>query len=172
MKWDYFSMYCSIRWLDRFYEDFVYVTWDKNRNCCNIYMNFKLEIVIVLFHFTNRPINICKHNTYLLTYWLTPWIRVLLEKLSGFLLVKKYPAFYRIRRFITAFTSARHLSLSWTISIQFIPLHPASLGFILILSSHLRLGLASGLFPSGFPTVKNNISYIINNQIGATITVY
>jgi hypothetical protein len=49
---------------------------------------------------------------YLLTYLLTPWSRVLLEKLTGLQLVKKFPAFYGIRMFITAFTSARHLSLS------------------------------------------------------------
>jgi len=49
--------------------------------------------------------------TYLLTYSLTPWSRVLVEKLTGLLLVKKFPAFYGTRRFITAFTSARHLSL-------------------------------------------------------------
>jgi hypothetical protein len=30
--------------------------------------------------------------------------------------------------------------------------HPTSLRSILILSIHLRLGLAIGLFPSGFPT--------------------
>ena len=49
--------------------------------------------------------------TYLLTYLLTPWSRVLLEKLTGLQLVKKFPAFYGTQRFITAFTSARHLSL-------------------------------------------------------------
>jgi len=31
---------------------------------------------------------------YLLTYLLTPWCRVLLEKLTGLQLVKKFPAFY------------------------------------------------------------------------------
>jgi len=50
--------------------------------------------------------------TYLITYLLTPWNRVLLEKLTVSQLVKKFPAFYGTRRFITAFTSARHLSLS------------------------------------------------------------
>ena len=54
--------------------------------------------------------------------------------------------------FITAFTSARNLSLSWASSIQSIPPHPTSWRSILILSSHLRLGLSSRLFPSGFPT--------------------
>jgi len=39
------------------------------------------------------------------------WSRVL-EKLTGFQLVKKFPAFYGTRRFITAFTSVRHLHLS------------------------------------------------------------
>jgi hypothetical protein len=42
----------------------------------------------------------------------TPWSRVLLEKLTGYKLVKKFPAFYGTRRFITAFTSACHLSVS------------------------------------------------------------
>ena len=50
--------------------------------------------------------------TYLLTYLITPRSRVLLEKLNGFQLVQNFPTFYGTRRFITAFTSARHLSLS------------------------------------------------------------
>ena len=82
----------------------------------------------------------------------TPWSRVLLEKLTGSQLVKKFPAFHGIRRFITAFTTARHLSLSWAISIQSIPPHSSYWRSILILSSHLQLGLPNGLFPSGFPT--------------------
>jgi len=48
----------------------------------------------------------------------------ILEKLTGPQLVKKFPAFYGTRMFITAFTSARHLSLSWTSSSQSILLHP------------------------------------------------
>jgi len=45
-------------------------------------------------------------------YLLTPWNRVLLKKLTGLQLVKKFPTFHGTRRFITAFTSARRLSLS------------------------------------------------------------
>ena len=44
------------------------------------------------------------------------------------------------------------MSLSWASSIQSIPSHPTFWRSILILSSHLRLDLPSGLFPSGFPT--------------------
>jgi hypothetical protein len=47
-----------------------------------------------------------------LTHSLTPWSGVLLEKLTGLQLVKKLPEFYGTRRFITAFKSAGHLSLS------------------------------------------------------------
>ena len=77
---------------------------------------------------------------------------VLLEKITGPQLVKKLSAFYGTRRFITAFKRARHLSLSWASSIQSITPHPTSWRPIFILSSHLRLGLPSGLFPSVFPT--------------------
>jgi len=54
----------------------------------------------------------------------TAWSRVLLEKLTGFQLVKIFPTFYGTRRFITVFTS--QLSLSCASSIQFILPHPTS----------------------------------------------
>ena len=83
---------------------------------------------------------------------LTPRSTVILEELAGFQPVKKFPAFHGTRRSVTAFTTARHLSLSWASSIQSIPSHPTSRTPILILSFHLRFGLPSGLFPSGLPT--------------------
>jgi len=82
---------------------------------------------------------------------LTPWCRVLLEKLIGLQLVKKFPAFHRTRRFITALTSVRQLSPSWASPIQCIYPHPTSWRSILILSTHLRLGLPSGSFPPVSP---------------------
>ena len=69
---------------------------------------------------------------------LTACSRVLLEKL-----VKKFPTVYGTWRFITTFTTARHLSLFWASWIQSIPPHPTARRSILILSSHLRLGLPS-----------------------------
>ena len=80
-------------------------------------------------------------------YLLTPWCRVLHEKLTGLQLVKKFPAFRGTRKFITALTSVRHLSLSWASPIQSIYPHPTSWRSILILSTHLRLGLSSDSFP-------------------------
>jgi hypothetical protein len=58
---------------------------------------------------------------------------------------------YVTRRFITVFTKARHWTLSWASRTQFAPSIPISLRSILALSSHLRLGLPSGLFPSVLP---------------------
>ena len=85
-------------------------------------------------------------------YLFTSLSTVLLENLTGFQLVKKFPTFYGTQKFITAFTNAHHLSLSSGRSIQSITPHPTYWKSILILSSHLRLGLPSGLFPSVFPT--------------------
>jgi len=107
--------------------------------------------------------------TYLLTYLLNPWCRVLLEKLTGLQLVKKFPAFHGTRRFITALTSVRHMSPFWASPIQSIYPHPTFWRSILLLSTHLRLGLPSGFFPSGFPTKTlykyNSIRYKIKHSL-------
>jgi hypothetical protein len=95
-------------------------------------------------------------------YWLQfislthSWSWALLEKPPIVQPLKNFPAFYGTRRFITAFTRALHWSLFWAKSIQSPPSHSISVRSILILSTYLRLGLPSGLFPSGFPT---NILY-------------
>ena len=91
-----------------------------------------------------------------ITCLLTPCCRVLLEKLTGLQLVKKSPAFHGTRRFITALTSVRHLSLSWASPIQSIYPPPSSWRSILILSTHLRLGLPSDL---SFPPVSPSRPY-------------
>ena len=101
-----------------------------------------------------------------LTYLLTPWCRVPLEKLTGLQLVKKFPTIHAARRFITALTSLRHLSLSWASPIQSIYPHSTSWRSILILSTHLRLGLLSGLFPSGFPS--KTLYTLLSSPIRAT----
>jgi len=63
---------------------------------------------------------------YLLAYLFITWSKVLLEQLTGSQLVKNFPAFNGTRKFITAFTSARHLSLSWIRSSHSIPPYPTS----------------------------------------------
>jgi hypothetical protein len=68
--------------------------------------------------------------TYLLTYSRTPRSRFLLQKLTSAQLVKKFPAFYGIRSFITAFTSApppasitSQLDLVHTPTYHFVKIH-------------------------------------------------
>jgi hypothetical protein len=67
-------------------------------------------------------------TTWQCTGWITELTnsmqQVLPEKLTGPQLVKKFPALYETRRFITAITTARHLSLSWAKPIQSTPLIP------------------------------------------------
>jgi hypothetical protein len=89
---------------------------------------------------------------FIITNRLTSRSWALLEKPPIVQLLKNCPSFYGTQRFITVFTRAIHWSLSWPRSIQFLQLHSIPLRSILILSIHQRLGLPSGLFPSGFPT--------------------
>jgi hypothetical protein len=92
------------------------------------------------------------HSIKKIIYLLSPWSRIFLLKLTSLQLVKKFAAFYGTRSLITTFTSTRHLSLSWASSIESITPHPTSRTSILILFSHLRLGLPGDPFSSDFPT--------------------
>ena len=51
-------------------------------------------------------------RSYKLIVILTPWSRVLLEKLTGSAASQEIPRIFGTRRFLTVLISARHLSLS------------------------------------------------------------
>ena len=91
----------------------------------------------------------CRHECN--AFRSTPWSRVHSEKLTGFQLFKKFPSFYWTRKFITAFTRARYVALTWARAIQSVPPHATSWRPFLLLSSHLRLDLSSGPLHSGLP---------------------
>ena len=73
-------------------------------------------------YFVVKKFTLASKNTYLLT----PWSRVLLEKLTGSAVSQEIPRIFGTRRFLTEPTSARHLSLSWANSIQSPQLPPTS----------------------------------------------
>jgi hypothetical protein len=83
----------------------------------------------------------CYRDTYLRSW-------ALLEELSIVQPLKNSPAFYGTRRFNTC---SQEPSTG-----PYLERYQSYLRSILILSTNLRLGLPSGLFPSGFPT---NILY-------------
>jgi hypothetical protein len=105
-----------------------------------------LVSLFVLFRVMLMYFVLCKFFTgwRIKTNSLTPWSRVLLEKLIVTHLVKKFPAFNGTWRFTTVFTRACQWPLSLPRWNQSTP-HPVSLRSILILSSHLELCLPSGL---------------------------
>ena len=87
---------------------------------------------------------------YKLTYLLTPWSIVLLEKLTGSAPSQETPrtlwnlkVHHRIHKCLPSVPILSQLQS---------PTPPTSRRSILILSSHLHLSLPNGLFPSGFPT--------------------
>ena len=72
-------------------------------------MLLELPSVLLLFILWSLQI----HPLLKKPHILTPWIRVLLEKLTGSAASQEIPRIFGTRRFITVFTSALHLSLSW-----------------------------------------------------------
>ena len=105
-------------------------------------------------------------NLSIFCNYLTVRSRALPGKLIVPKLVKDFPAFYGNRKFITTFTSTRHMSLSWTTTVQYLPSYSTSWKLILILSFHLCPGIQSGLFhqvsppnPSMHPSCPPYVSH-------------
>ena len=97
-----------------------------------------------------------------LTYLLTSWSRVLLEKLTGFAANQEIPRilwnpkdYYR--------THKRPPPVPILSQLQSPQPLPTSSRSILILSSHLRLCLPNGLFPSGFP--HQNLVHTVRKMV-------
>jgi hypothetical protein len=132
----------SVNWLGNWYQSVC-----NYCQCRYLYIDVESIYLFSAFWTATKTV-FCTKNCTCIWAILT---HLLLIHGAEFQLVKKFPAFYGTRRFIPAVTSARHLSLSWAISVQSIHPHPIARRSILILSSHLSLGLPSGLFPSGFP---------------------
>ena len=101
-----------------------------------------------IFRETKHDTKLMMTHFNLLTYFINPWSRVILEKLTVHKLVMKSPTFYGTRRFTPDFTTTCHLSLSWARSIQSKPPYRISYRSML-LSSHLHLAFLSDLFPTG-----------------------
>ena len=75
-----------------------------------------IYIYIYIYIYVYMCVCVCVH-----THTQTPRNRILLKKQTGIQLVKKFPAFYGTRRFITTFNTACHRSLSCARSIQSMP---------------------------------------------------
>ena len=100
----------------------------------------------------NAILAISLFSQYFRTYLLTPWSRVLIEKLTGFAANKEIPRIlwnpkvhYRTHKCPQPVPILSQLHPVPTTPSHFLKIHLNSI-------PHLRLGLPNGLFPSGFPT--------------------
>jgi hypothetical protein len=76
---------------------------------CSLFDNLFVDVLPSYIGYKNEFTFLYQRYVYLLIHSMQ---QNLLVKLTGLQLVKKFPAFSITRKFITAFTIARHLSLS------------------------------------------------------------
>jgi hypothetical protein len=89
-------------------EEFKYLgTTLTNQNSIRAEIKSRLKLGNACYYSVQNLL-----SSRLLTYLLTPWSRVVFEKLTGFAASQEIPPIYGTRKFITVFTNARHLSLS------------------------------------------------------------
>ena len=108
----------------------VFVTKQRDEITLGTQIN-NIHNYIVILNILKLVFETLYHKAQL-TYLLTPWSRVLLEKLSGSAVSQEIPRIFGTRKFITVLTSARHLSLSWANSFQSSQPPPTSWRSILI----------------------------------------
>jgi hypothetical protein len=81
----------------------------------------------------------------------SPW------KANSYSASQKLPALYGTLIFVTMFTTACHWSLSWVRCVQSTPCHPRSVRSVLILCSHLLLGLTSVPLRRSFQPIRPSL---------------
>jgi hypothetical protein len=129
------------------------------------YYDISEEELLIRICFTSTT-QMAAHSLLMIITKLTLWSWAL-ENPRVVRPLDNFPAFYGIRRFNIEFTRALRLFPPWAWAIQSTLPHPTSTRSILIFSTHLRLGLPSGLFPSGFPT--NNLYAFLFSPLRATV---
>jgi len=117
---------------------------ENNNTTYQCHLSLKIRVIPWIFYCPD-----CTESTF---HWLTLRSRVLLEKLTNFHLVKKFPHFMETEGSLPQLQVPATCPYPKQARSSPLPLHPTFWTSILILSSRLRLGLPSGLFPSGLPT--------------------
>ena len=115
-------------------------------DCCNLLL---ITIIIIIIRRKRRRRR--RIIIIIIIIIITPRSRILLQKLSGSQLVNS-PHFMEPESSLPPSQVPVTCPYSEPDQTCPCPLHPPSLRSILILSSHLLLGILSGLVPSGLPT--------------------